>query len=87
MPLSSLSSCSLFADVGCHVNIVGRRWLSRCCFRGRLLCVFFFYNGHLKYGMANLLRILLRCYISRRKWREDAKTRRSSREQGKQHSA
>ena len=26
MPLSSLSSCSLFADVGCQVNIVGRRW-------------------------------------------------------------
>ena len=40
MPLSSLSASSLFADVGCQVNIVGIRWLLRCCFRGRLLCVF-----------------------------------------------
>ena len=27
MPLSSLSSSSLFADVGCQVNIAGIRWV------------------------------------------------------------
>ena len=41
MLLSSLSSFTLFADIGCQVNIVGIRWLTRCCFRGRLRCVFF----------------------------------------------